>query len=232
MSNNKIKISRMDRVVQDSFQAYLVEGAHFTKNEEYPIIPSQFVSNEIPKDIIPFSKAINYRGDLQDKYICFFSPDESFERVRKYPKRYLDFFKRTAGIIGLDYSIHTDMPIIKQKSQINDNLSLTYFYGKNGIPVIPNVRCGIDELFPEFASAIPKNSTIAIGTHGFIKEKHEKYTWYCFIEDIINELKPQNIVVYGTITSKIFNELKNKSNFIFFDSWIDKRRKGELEDAN
>lgn len=65
-------IKRVDRIVHDSFQAYLVDGANFTQNEEYPIIPVNFVSKEIPQDIIPFSKAINYRGDLSNKYICFF----------------------------------------------------------------------------------------------------------------------------------------------------------------
>ena len=116
-----------------------------------------------------FSKAITYRGDLHDTFICFFSPDKSFERVRRNPKRYLSFFKRTAGIIGFDYSIHSDMPVIKQKAQMNDNLSLTYYYGSNGISVIPNLRCGIDDLLPEFLSALPKRSVVAVGTHGFIK---------------------------------------------------------------
>ena len=60
--------------------------------------------------------------------------------------------------------------MIMQKSQIYDNLSLTYFYGTNGIPVIPNIRCGDDDLLPEFLEAIPKKSMIAIGTHGFCKE--------------------------------------------------------------
>ena len=83
---------------------------------------------------MPFSKAITYRGDLHDTFIGFYSPDDTFERVRRNPKRYLSFFKRTAGIIGPDFSIHSDMPIIKQKSQINDNLSLTYYYGSQGIP--------------------------------------------------------------------------------------------------
>ena len=228
----KTPFLRANRKVSDSFQAYLVDGANFTGNEEYPIIPADFISKDIPKDIMPFDKAINYRGDLSKTYICFYAPDNSFERIRKNPKKYLKFFKRTAGIIGFDYSIHTDMQIIKQKSQINDNLSLTYYYGRNGIPVIPNIRCGIYDLLPEFETAIPKGSNIAIGTHGFIKEMREKYEWYCFIDKIIRDIKPANIIVYGTLSSQMFDELRDKSNFVFFDSWIDKRRKGELKYAD
>ena len=175
---------------------------------------------------MPFNKAITYRGDLSKTFICFFEPDETFERVRRNPKKYLDFFKRTAGIIGLDFSIHSDMPVIKQKSQMNDNLSLTYFYGSNGVPVIPNLRCGIDELIPEFLETIPKHSIVAIGTHGFVKTIPEKYEWVCFLEKIIMELEPEKIIVYGTMTGKIFDDIKLNQDFVFYDSWIAKRVKG------
>ena len=211
--------------VEDSFQAFLVKGAHFTKTEEYPIIPREFISNRLPVKIMHFSKAITYRGDLHDTFICFFSPDKSFERVRKNPKRYLSFFKRTAGIIGFDYSIHSDMPVIKQKAQMNDNLSLTYYYGSNGISVIPNLRCGIDDLLPEFLSALPKRSVVAVGTHGFIKTKHERYNWFCFLETIINEIEPKDVVVYGTLNDPMFDELKSRTNIVCYDAWNDPRRK-------
>jgi len=162
---------------------------------------------------------------LHDTFICFFSPDKSFERVRRNPKRYLSFFKRTAGIIGFDYSIHSDMPVIKQKTQMNDNLSLTYYYGSNGIPVIPNLRCGIDDLLPEFLSALPKRSVVAVGTHGFIKTKHERYNWFCFLETIINEIEPTDVVVYGTLNDPMFDELKSRTNIVCYDAWNDLRRK-------
>lgn len=132
--------------VIDSFDAFLVENAHFTTKEEYPILEECMISKTIPKRILPFGKAINSHEDLSDTFICFYTPDGEFERVRRNPKKYVPFFQRTAGIIGFDYSIHTDMPIVKQKSQINDNLSLTYFFGKTIFPsyptsVVVSIRC-------------------------------------------------------------------------------------------
>lgn len=221
-----------NRVAEDSFSAYLVKSAQFTNQEEYPIIDEGMISSIIPEKIMPFSKALNYRGNLKDTFICFYSPDATFERVRKNPKRYLEFFKRSAGIIGFDYSIHSDMPVIKQKSQIYDNLSLTYYYGHNGIPIIPNLRCGIDELFPEFAEAIPKHKIVSIGTHGFCKELQEKCERYCFIENIINELKPSKIIVYGSLNGKMFDDFKDKADFIFFTPWISQKRKGAKKNGN
>ena len=65
--------------VKDSFGAFLIEGAHFTKREEYPILEKEMISKDLPLRIIPFKKAINSQEDLSDAFICFYSPDEDFE---------------------------------------------------------------------------------------------------------------------------------------------------------
>ena len=229
---NTNKKTNTVEVVPDSFQSFLVNGANFTDREEYPIIPQRFVSSAIPQKIMPFNKAITFRGDLHDTFISFYSPDETFERVRRTPKRYLSFFQRTAGLIGPDFSIHSDMPLIKQKSQINDNLSLTYYYGSQGIPIIANLRRGTDELLPEFLAAIPCHRLVAIGTHGFVHQKHEQCEWYCFIESFCEKLKPAGIIVYGTLRNKMFEELKNSYPFFFYEPWICQRAKGGRLNGN
>ncbi len=222
----------MTKLVPDSFQSFLVSGAHFTDQEEYPLIPASFVSSVVPKKIMPFSKAIAFQGDLHDTFIAFYSPDETFERVRRNPKRYLKFLQKTAGIIGFDFSIHSDMQIVKQKAQINDNLSLTYYFGSHGIPVIPNLRCGIDELLPEFLAAIPRQSLVAIGTHGFIQETQEQCEWYCFIESFCKVLQPKGIIVYGSLRNKMFDELKGQCPFFFYEPWISQRMKEVKQHGN
>ncbi len=225
-SNHKMTPYGKLEKVEDSFQAFLVEGANFTQIEEYPIIPREFISTVIPEKIMPFQKAIHYRGDLSKTFICTYSPDGTFERIRRNPRRYIDFFRRTAGLIGFDFSIHTDMNLIKQKSQMNDNLSLTYFYGLQGNKVIPNIRCGSGELLPELLSAIPQRTLIAVGTHGFIKYKYEKYEWYCFLERVVADLKPSGVIVYGSLRDPIFDDLKKETAFYCYEPWIAERRKG------
>lgn len=222
------QIIKYQKNVPDEFQAFLVDGARFTANEEYPILRKDMIPDTAPQAIMPFEKAINYRGDLHNTYICTFSPDRTFQRIRSNPTRYLDFFKRTAGIIGFDFSIHTDMPLIKQKKQIDDNLSLTYYYGNHGIPIIPNLRCGIPELLPEFLTAIPSGSMVAVGTHGFIKNKYEKYEWYCFLEEAVAELQPPTLIVYGSLKGHLFNDIKAKTVVLEYEPWSTSRRKGVL----
>ena len=221
-------------VVEDSFQAFLVEGANFTEIEEYPIIEDWMIPEVPPKKIMPFDKALNYQGNLSDVYVCTYARDCTFERVRRYPKKYLNFFKRCAGLIGFDYSIHSDMPIVKQKAQMNDNLSLSFYYGKKGNNLIPNIRYGIDELADEFLSAIPKHTLIAVGTHGFIKETYKKAEWYCFLEKIISALEPSGIIVYGKLSGNIFKDFEEKCKFYYYEPWIysNRKKKGGDSDGN
>lgn len=171
---------------------------------------------------MPFEKAITYKGDLSEVFICTYSRDKTFERIRQNPRRYVSFFQKVGGLIGFDFSIHSDMNLIKQKSQINDNLSLTYFYGKNNVSIIPNLRCGDEK--EEFFKAIPKNCLLSIGTNGFIKEKHMKAEWFCFIEEIIKTLQPKGIIVYGPLDKSIINHFKN-TKFYLYEPWMTQRRK-------
>ena len=221
-----------NKVVEDSFQAFLVEGAKFTRIEEYPIIEKWMISQKPPKHIMPFDKALNYQGDLSNVYVCTYARDCTFERIRKNPKKYLNFFKRCAGLIGFDFSIHSDMPIVKQKCQMNDNLSFSFYFGKQGNKLIPNIRYGIDELADEFLCAIPKHTLIAIGTHGFIKEIPQKAEWYCFLEKIISSLDPSGIIVYGKLSGNIFKEFEGKCKFYYYEPWIYSNRKNRGGNSN
>lgn len=215
----------IDGTVEDSFQAFLVDGAKFTSEEEYPIIEDWMVSQNPPANIMPFHKAITYRGDLSTYFIYFYSPDKTFERIRRNPKKYLEFFKRCGGIIGFDYSVHTDMPLVKQKAQLNDNLSLSLYFAKNGIPIIPNCRGGSDELNDEYLNAFPKRSYIALGVHGFVKLSQQKHEWRLWVAKVIEKLEPKGLVVVGQLPKDIIEEYGDRTAFHLFDAFIEDRWK-------
>jgi hypothetical protein len=111
--------------------------------------------------------------------------------------------RKFAGIIGFDYSIYTDMPIIKQKSQIYNNLSLSYYFGNKGIAVIPNIRYGIEDTKEDFLEAIPPKSLISFGTYGFIKTIQEQQVWFETLHKVINHLNPSGVVVYGSFPNDL-----------------------------
>lgn len=198
------------KLINDEFCAYLVEGAKFTPNEEYPIIPDDYVYKDYPNKIINFKSSFNYKGNFKDTFICFYSPDRTFEKIRQNPRKFISHFKKFGGIIGPDFSIHTDMPQIKQKEQINKNLELTYFYGSLGIPIIPNIRIGDDTLLDEYLNAIPKGCPVCFGTHGFNKTIVDKSITYCFISKVIETINPSKILIYGGLSHKMYDSIKQK----------------------
>ena len=220
-----MKYKDYDGVVQDSFQAFLVQGADFTQLEEYPILRRDMVPEAPPTKVVSFSEAITSRKDLSDCVICFYSPDPTFERVRRNPKKYLSFFKCCKGIIGFDFSVHTDMPIAKQISQMNDNLSLSFYFANNGVSLYPNCRGGSDDLDEEYLSAFPKNTYIALGVHGFIKRREQKHEWRRWIRKVVDKLEPKGFIVVGHLPKTIIDEFSGKAEFHEFDSFIERRRK-------
>lgn len=208
------------KIVKDVFNAYLASDAELTKTNQYPIIPPEFIYSEFPQKILPFDKALHSKEDLSNTFICTYASDLTFKRIRQAPKKYLNFFRRSAGIIGFDISIHPDMPLWKQTAFIGENLELTYFYGSNGIPVIPNIRYGSDDTATELFKALPLNSTLAIGTHGFIKYKFQKAEWYVEIDKIIRELKPNKLIVYGSLNGCLFHNFFNRTEIKIYKDWF------------
>lgn len=207
--------------VEDTFKAFLIEGAHFMDGEEYPIIEEWMVPDEVSEDIkiIPFGR-IKEVKHIEDYYICFFCRDKDFNCVRNNPRKYLNLFRRAKGIIGFDFSVYCDMKKVKQKSQMNDNLSYTFFYGFRYVKVIPNVRPGNDETVENYLKAFPRNSIIAIGSYGCVDTMKEKERFIHFLDTILPELKPRIIVVYGAMPEDVFGGYINEYRFIQVDPYI------------
>lgn len=125
------------------------------------------------------------------------------------------------------------MPIIKQKSQIYNNLSLSYFFGNNGIPVIPNIRYGIENTKEDFLKAIPKNSLIAFGTYGFIRTIKEQQVWFDTLHKVINQLEPSGVVVYGSLPKDLrrWMDLYQVSIYLY-ESYTSLKMKEVKKNAN
>ena len=205
--------------VKDVFKAYLTVGAERTPVEEYPIIPSWMIPTELGNvKVIPFSKWKDVRRHIGDYYICFYCEDDKFLSVLNNPKKYIKLFRRAKGIIGFDYSVYSDMPVYKQKSQMGDNLSLTFYYGMLSFKVIPNIRFGLEATCEDFLKAIPKHSTIAIGSYGCVHSKEEQERYRKFLKHILFELDPQNVIVYGAMPVEVFGPYLDKNTFIQCDA--------------
>jgi hypothetical protein len=214
--------------IRDVYLAYLIQGARRTQKEGYPIIEPWMVTKEPPRDIIQWDK----RSSVKDKVnyaISFYCRDQYFSSLQCNPKKYIEEVKKYQCVVGLDASPFDNMPQVVQKSQIYDNLAITYYYGRQGIPVIPNVRVGSECTFDSL-EAYPINTLIAIGSNGFTHELFNRSIFTEQVSIIIELLRPIGIVVYGPVSVSVFEAAKEKEIPIYqYDSFMAKRNKKKME---
>ena len=142
--------------------------------------------------------------------VHFFLHDYQFERVWKYPDRYIDVLKKFAYVLSPDFSPYADMPRALQLYNIYRNKWCGRYWQEHGITVIPTFTMGDTELFDVVCTGIPKHSTIAISTMGEGRWGGFKglFKWWDTIQDT---LQPEKILLYGKDLSK---ELKG-DNIVF-----------------
>ena len=209
---SKINAARSD--CKDVFHAFLVADATFDSDLEIPRIQPV---DSIPTRLIPFSKAVS--GTEYDAWVHFYQDDGEFERLWNNPRRYLPILKRFAGVISPDFSLYRDMPLVMQQWNIYRSRAIGHWLQTNGIPVIANIRFSDERTYMLSCAGVPRNSTIAIGSHGCIRLLHEREYFVRGLAAIVNELKPKSIVVYGSAPDSIFGCYKEAGISIHqFDS--------------
>jgi len=133
--------------------------------------------------------------------VHFFLHDYQFERVWKYPDRYINVLKKFAYVLSPDFSPYADMPRVLQLYNIYRNKWCGRYWQDHGITVIPTITLGDSEFFDVVCSGIPKHSTIAISTMG--EGRWGKFRGLFSLWDTIQEqLQPEKIILYGKDLSK------------------------------
>lgn len=205
--------------VRDLYLAYLIKDAKRTSVDEYPIIEKWMVSEKPPTNIVQRDR----RGDIKEcssTAISFYCNDLGFQPILNNPKKYVEKLLKYEMVIGLDASPYDNMPLRVQKSQIGLNIAITYYFGKNGIKIIPNIRIG-DDMTLTSLDAYPKNTLISIGTNGFIKKIDNRKIFKRQIEKIIDYLHPTGICVYGKVCNDVFEFVIKRNIPIYqYDSYI------------
>lgn len=155
--------------------------------------------------------------------MSFYCKDEGFTPILNNPQRYVEKLSQYACIVGMDASPYDNMPLVVQKSQIYVNLAITYFFGTQGLKVVPNVRLGNDDTIG-ILDAIPKNCLIAVGTNGFTWRRDNRKKFKDQMNIVIDVLHPTGIIVYGQSYDYVFQSAINANIPIYqYDSHTIKR---------
>lgn len=217
------KLNRCRSCCKDVWNAFLVCVATYAGLFEFPIIQP---STSVPNRLVAFSKAVNCKDFNQ--WVHFFEDDYLFERVWREPKRYLDLLKQYNGVILPDFSVYRDMPFVMQLWNIYRSRAIGCWLQRNGVDVIVNVRWGDRRTQRVCCDGAPSNCTIAIGSHGTLKDKEDRAYFIEGLEAVVSRLRPIAIIVYGAAPESIFGKYSSQGiEIVQFDSSFALSRKGE-----
>lgn len=79
--------------VNDIFGAFLIEESNWVGIDEYPRIEEWMVPINPPVRMIPFDK-VNEVNNPSEYFICFCCKDESFIKILKNPKKYVNMLRK------------------------------------------------------------------------------------------------------------------------------------------
>ena len=130
--------------------------------------------------------------------ICFLNIDSTYKEI-------LELYQK---------EMYTRIPVYKEN---NDNI-IGILNIKDLILYDKKKRFKIEDFLRE-----PYYTYELKNTKELMKEMREKYEWYCFLDEVINTIHPKNIVVYGTLSSKMFDDFKKSTNIVCYPSWISDR---------
>ncbi len=202
---------------KDIWNAYMAKGATFGPHD-IPFcpttatdIPAAIVTWEEALRILKRNKSINDEDFFYNAFVSFYLDDYKFDGPRGVwhdAEHTLRVLRHFAGVITPDFSTYQDFPEpIKLFATYRMRL-LGYWLGKNGIPVINNVRWGTSESFSYSFSGIPKDSIIAIGSVGGSPRRIiDRDRFEAGLDCLVKVLRPHTIIVFGSANYPCFQKL-------------------------
>ena len=223
----------------DVWNAFMVRGAVFSLND-IPYCPT--TAYALPVSLVSYEEARaihknamhNGHADYCVKaFIHFWIDDQKFDGNRKgiwaNPQEALEIIRHFAGIITPDFSTNIDFPEPIKIYNTYRMRAFGFWIASQGIPVINNVRWGTEETWRYCWDGIPHNSIVAIGTVASgLKQLENRPVFEAGIREMVQQLHPHTIIVYGSANYPIFDELRAQGIYIkAFPSRMDTVFSGE-----
>lgn len=209
---------------KDVWDAFMTKEAYYGKYD-IPYCPN--TASGIPKDQVTWEEAneIHRRNIARkkddyyvDAFINWYIDDYKFDGPRGICRNHNHVLKVSshfAGVITPDFSTYQDFPVPIKLYAIYRMRAYGYWFGKQGIKVINNVRWGTEETFDYCFEGIPHNSIVSIGTvGGGPRRLRDRKRFETGLYKMVEILKPHTILVYGSASGACFDELRKQGIII------------------
>lgn len=159
---------------------------------KYDFPPIARYNGEIPSELIPF----NYAKSHPDRNVGvhFFIDDYQFERVWRFPDRYIPLLREYECVFTPDFSLYVNMPLTLKIYNVYRSRVLGHYWQENGIRIY--VDLNVSSKFFEYNRMGVPDGWNAFATRGalggleLLKAKFNQARQ-------ISGLDSPNLIVYG-----------------------------------
>lgn len=184
----------------DVMKEFLIYGAELTEMG-FPILPAV---QAYPTDTIDFRAGLNRSFKGHHGTSCnFYIDDEKFLSLENNVDKYLNYLKLFKCVLGIDFTIYTQMPLIMQFFNKYRSMALDWYLTLQGITVIPNVNIIPYKGREWLLDGLPKRSTVCCSTNGRVRSKAAREEFCGGFREMCERLEPTRVVVVGILPDEL-----------------------------
>ena len=185
-------------------------------------IPKIQKCDYLPTDFISFNYAKSTKS-RSGKSVHFFIDDYQFERLWRYPERYIELLSDFDCVLTPDFSLYTDFPLALQIYNRYRSCWLGAYWQEHGMNVIPTVTWSDRRSYDWCFDGTPKNSIVAVSSVGTQKSAQAKKLFLDGWFEMCDRLEPETVIFYGKIPKEC------RGNIISVKAFQEKFREAKID---
>lgn len=209
---------------KDTFNFFMIEGLNLVSDFEIPYITKY--SGPVPKRLTSYIKS---DSKSKESFLHFYLYDYTFDgrngvwygcqENSKRIKSLIAKLSKYQGIISPDFSVYIDLPLAAQIWNIYRDRVMCMWMRSLGFNVVFNIRWADYRTYDLVFFGIEKHSTLAIGSHGLIKNPENRQIFMDGFLEMIKRLEPSCLIIYGPVLKEMREVCDAKNiKIINFDS--------------
>lgn len=192
----------------ECYTSYLLEHGVKFNDDGFPVFKQEWVIDNKPLLIAPFSKRKYYHQDKKNISLCFFEKDEYlYPRLDKVFKE-IDLFRNYHSVCMMDVSISPLMLDEVQKMNLLINMLYICVLAVNCIKIIPSFRTADFETIKLLKSSVGYSKYWIMGAVGTQRIINNSFYDYLFRKKCLL-IMVESLLIYGKTNETTTSILKN-----------------------
>lgn len=179
---------------KDTLKEKYIRGAELVGKYGFPQLKPVQANVEDLKPV-PFHEAKKEKNPRQAVAHCFLN-DEHFSRLWNDADKHIDYLKNFKYVLGLDFSIYSDMSLALQIYNVYRNRALEFYLSAWGVHIVPAVSWSDESSFEWCFDGLPKRSALATSTNGcHFPAGREAFRGG--VREMVRRLEPTRLIIVG-----------------------------------